>query len=49
MRHIATCSVSRKQNCLTRVRQFCTEKFLTAQNHYILPMSTAWHMGCKAG
>jgi hypothetical protein len=49
MRHIATRSVSRKQNRLTPALPSCIKNLITAQNYYILIMHTAWHMGCKDG
>ena len=49
MRHIATRSVSRKQNRLTPLLPLCIQKLLTAQNYYVVIMHTAWHMGCKDG
>jgi hypothetical protein len=48
MRRIATRSVLRKQNRLTRAQARPKKKGLTVWNYYTHATRTAWHMGCNA-
>ena len=48
MRRIATWSVPRKQNRLTRAQARPKKKGLTVWNYYTHETRTAWHMGCNA-